>query len=212
MKRKKPKLRCACFAPTVFVASLHVIERKFRNFSTGFNILESVSSPAKYVNPSSGGKELGAGDLVPNTGNEASSLKRSKIGWINGVVDLWAVQLFLRLPWLAGQAGMGAKNTSNISNHEAKHYLIGLLTSLSTSAITTNGEIGSTVLSRVVDKVARVPPGAFCSLFSERGDHAVARRNPSPTLEMAVLETMTSGMPPTLLVWGNQEDGLTYYC
>ncbi|OWA55626.1 hypothetical protein BV898_20014, partial [Hypsibius exemplaris] len=38
------------------VASLHAIERKFRNFSTGFNILESLPSSASYADSSSGGK------------------------------------------------------------------------------------------------------------------------------------------------------------
>ncbi|OWA51104.1 Solute carrier family 12 member 2 [Hypsibius exemplaris] len=138
----------------VSVASLHAIERKFRNFSTGFNMLESLPSPANYADSSSGGKvrptledlrreqELGAEDLVRNTGNEASSMKRGKLGWINGVVlwtlqDLWAVQLFLRLPWLAGQAGMGLYLVIVLAS-----TLIALLTSLSTSAIATNGEIG----------------------------------------------------------------------
>ncbi|GAV06346.1 hypothetical protein RvY_16355 [Ramazzottius varieornatus] len=80
-------------------------------------------------------------NVVRNTGNE-SKLKRGNLGWIRGVVlwsilNLWGVMLFLRMSWMNAQAGMGLFLLIVLLG-----TVIALLTSLSTSAISTNGEVG----------------------------------------------------------------------
>ncbi|XP_032780017.2 bumetanide-sensitive sodium-(potassium)-chloride cotransporter isoform X2 [Daphnia magna] len=77
-----------------------------------------------------------------------------KFGWIEGVLirnmmSIWGVMLFLRLTWVVGQAGIG--ETLIII---AISTFITLVTALSMSAISTNGEIGGGgtyfVMSRVL--------------------------------------------------------------
>ncbi|EFX62925.1 hypothetical protein DAPPUDRAFT_67555, partial [Daphnia pulex] len=77
-----------------------------------------------------------------------------KFGWIEGVLirnmmSLWGVMLFLRLSWVVGQAGIG--ETLVII---AISTFITLVTALSMSAISTNGEIGGGgtyfVMSRIL--------------------------------------------------------------
>ncbi|XP_066994465.2 bumetanide-sensitive sodium-(potassium)-chloride cotransporter isoform X2 [Anabrus simplex] len=66
-----------------------------------------------------------------------------KFGWIEGVfmrclLNIWGVMLFLRLSWVIGQAGtvMGLL-TICLSN------LVTIITSVSMSAVSTNGEVGA---------------------------------------------------------------------
>ncbi|XP_046651527.1 bumetanide-sensitive sodium-(potassium)-chloride cotransporter-like isoform X2 [Daphnia pulicaria] len=77
-----------------------------------------------------------------------------KFGWIEGVLirnmmSIWGVMLFLRLSWVVGQAGLG--ETLVIIGIST---FITLVTALSMSAISTNGEIGGGgtyfVMSRVL--------------------------------------------------------------
>ena len=86
-----------------------------------------------------------------------------KFGWIEGVLirnmmSIWGVMLFLRLSWVVGQAGIGKSNIHNCCHFYLINQLfkkigetliiiaistfITLVTALSMSAITTNGEIG----------------------------------------------------------------------
>ncbi|KAG8198108.1 hypothetical protein JTE90_020931 [Oedothorax gibbosus] len=64
-----------------------------------------------------------------------------KLGWIQGVMvrcllNIWGVMLFLRLSWVVGQAGIGLGSMVILLA-----TLVTLLTSLSMSAICTNGEV-----------------------------------------------------------------------
>ncbi|XP_046450812.1 solute carrier family 12 member 3-like isoform X3 [Daphnia pulex] len=87
---------------------------------------------------------------VVNQGN----FTHHKFGWIEGVLirnmmSIWGVMLFLRLSWVVGQAGIG--ETLVII---AISTFITLVTALSMSAISTNGEIGGGgtyfVISRIL--------------------------------------------------------------
>uniref|UniRef100_A0A8D9ENE6 Bumetanide-sensitive sodium-(Potassium)-chloride cotransporter n=1 Tax=Cacopsylla melanoneura TaxID=428564 RepID=A0A8D9ENE6_9HEMI len=64
-----------------------------------------------------------------------------KLGWIEGVLipcllNIWGVMLFLRLSWVVGEAGIG--HTLIIITIS---YVVCVITTLSLSAITTNGEV-----------------------------------------------------------------------
>ena len=66
---------------------------------------------------------------------------QTKFGWIKGVLvpcllNIWGVMLFLRLTWVVGQAGIGL-SVVIISLSAA----VTTLTSISMSAICTNGQI-----------------------------------------------------------------------
>lgn len=64
-----------------------------------------------------------------------------KLGWIEGVLipcllNIWGVMLFLRLSWVVGEAGIAHSLVIiGIS------YIVCIITTLSLSAITTNGEV-----------------------------------------------------------------------
>ena len=64
-----------------------------------------------------------------------------KFGWIRGVLircllNIWGVMLFIRLSWVVGQAGIGYATLIILLS-----TLVTLLTTMSMSAIATNGEI-----------------------------------------------------------------------
>ena len=66
---------------------------------------------------------------------------RVKFGWIRGVLircllNIWGVMLFIRLSWVVGQAGIGYASLIILLS-----TLVTLLTTMSMSAIATNGEI-----------------------------------------------------------------------
>ncbi|GAU95054.1 hypothetical protein RvY_06735 [Ramazzottius varieornatus] len=122
-----------------------------RRISVGFNPKERVPTVQSYmgnVNDTRPTLEdlrvdtvLSGDDAVRQTGNE-QRLKRGNLGWIRGVVlwtilNLWGVMLFLRIAWMNAQAGMGMFLVVILLA-----TTIAILTSLSTSAISTNGEIG----------------------------------------------------------------------
>ena len=73
----------------------------------------------------------------------------TKFGWIKGVLvpcllNIWGVMLFLRLSWVVGQAGVGLASLIIIIS-----AVVTTLTSISMSAICTNGQIkgGTLVLN-----------------------------------------------------------------
>nr|CAH0110870.1 unnamed protein product [Daphnia galeata] len=79
--------------------------------------------------------------------SKKSNLIDEKFGWIEGVLirnmmSLWGVMVFLRLSWVVGQAGIG--ETLVII---AISTFITLVTALSMSAISTNGEIGGGIVT-----------------------------------------------------------------
>ena len=64
-----------------------------------------------------------------------------KFGWIKGVLfgcllNIWGVMLYLRLSWVVGQAGIGLGSVIILLS-----ALVTSLTTLSMSAICTNGEV-----------------------------------------------------------------------
>eukprot|EP00795_Rhopilema_esculentum_P014716 gene14716-5814_t len=68
-------------------------------------------------------------------------LPRLKFGWFKGVLvpcllNIWGVILYLRLPWLTGQAGIGLMSLIIILAS-----VVTTITTLSMSAICTNGEV-----------------------------------------------------------------------
>lgn len=90
--------------------------------------------------------------------------QREKFGWIEGVLirnmlNIWGVMLFLRISWVVSMAGICKFYCYRIYIPNLIHFkiigqtfiiiaistFITLVTALSTSAITTNGEIGGGV-------------------------------------------------------------------
>lgn len=64
-----------------------------------------------------------------------------KFGWIKGVLfgcllNIWGVMLYLRLSWVVGQAGIGMATVIILLS-----AVVTTLTTLSMSAICTNGEV-----------------------------------------------------------------------
>ena len=64
-----------------------------------------------------------------------------KFGWVKGVLfscllNIWGVMLYLRLSWVVGQAGIGLASVIILMS-----AVVTTLTTLSMSAICTNGEI-----------------------------------------------------------------------
>ena len=64
-----------------------------------------------------------------------------KFGWVKGVLfgcllNIWGVMLYLRLPWVVGQAGIGLASVIILLS-----AVVTILTTLSMSAVCTNGEI-----------------------------------------------------------------------
>lgn len=70
-----------------------------------------------------------------------------KFGWVKGVLipcllNIWGVILFLRLPWLTGQAGILCMTFIILLSAS-----VTTITSLSVSAICTNGEVKGGMIS-----------------------------------------------------------------
>lgn len=74
------------------------------------------------------------------------TINAPKFGWIKGVLfgcllNIWGVMLYLRLSWVVGQAGIGLATVIILLS-----AVVTILTTLSMSAICTNGEVkGGTV-------------------------------------------------------------------
>ena len=67
--------------------------------------------------------------------------KAPKFGWVEGVLircllNIWGVILYLRLPWVVGHAGIGLASVIILLS-----AVVTTLTTLSMSAVCTNGEI-----------------------------------------------------------------------
>ncbi|XP_026685693.1 bumetanide-sensitive sodium-(potassium)-chloride cotransporter [Diaphorina citri] len=79
--------------------------------------------------------------IADATGGAGSNTHGVKLGWIVGVLipcllNIWGVMLFLRMAWVVGEAGIGHSLVIiGIS------YVVCIITTLSLSAITTNGEV-----------------------------------------------------------------------
>nr|CAD7437439.1 unnamed protein product [Timema bartmani] len=85
-------------------------------------------------------KDIEEGPSSPGAGSQ-NEVHGIKLGWIQGVLipcllNIWGVMLFLRLSWVVGQAGIG-ESLFII----AISAVVCVLTTLSLSAISTNGEV-----------------------------------------------------------------------
>lgn len=65
----------------------------------------------------------------------------TKLGWVKGVLfptllNIWGVILFLRMPWIVGQAGIGLSTVIVLLA-----TVVTTITALSMSAVCTNGEV-----------------------------------------------------------------------
>lgn len=81
------------------------------------------------------------GDDIERTGNQNNTKSATKLGWIKGVLfptllNIWGVILFLRMPWIVGQAGIGLSTIIVLLA-----TAVTTITALSMSAVCTNGEI-----------------------------------------------------------------------
>ena len=108
------------------------------------------NSPAKSLDAKNG--RAGKKGAKPVGDNESAKQKDSpsknrkkksviKFGWIEGVLvrcilNIFGVMIFLRLTWVVGQAGIGLATVIILMA-----TLVTLITALSTSAISTNGEV-----------------------------------------------------------------------
>ena len=92
-------------------------------------------------------------ETSPNEGDDPENGQRSRVtvtdrrvagpkfGWVKGVLfscllNIWGVMLYLRLSWVVGQAGIGFASVIILMS-----AVVTTLTTLSMSAICTNGEI-----------------------------------------------------------------------
>ena len=84
---------------------------------------------------------LSIDEIVIQPKKEKKAKVAPKFGWIKGVMlrcllNIWGVMLYLRLTWVAGQAGIGWSTVIIILS-----AVVTWLTTLSMSAVCTNGEV-----------------------------------------------------------------------
>ncbi|XP_028397037.1 solute carrier family 12 member 2-like [Dendronephthya gigantea] len=97
---------------------------------------KGFESNSPEIQPMVADEETGVTDL-----ENRPSIKLNKFGWIKGVLvpcllNIWGVMLFLRLTWVVGQAGIGLSIVIILLSAS-----VTTLTSISMSAICTNGQI-----------------------------------------------------------------------
>lgn len=118
----------------------------------------------KYINTLLQDANVESGQ-VGSAGGEGESSQQGhggiKLGWIQGVLipcllNIWGVMLFLRLSWVVAQAGI--LQSIAIIGISA---VVCVITTLSLSAISTNGEVKGGVL----------PYNAFCNSFFPKEWH-----------------------------------------
>ncbi|OWA49967.1 Solute carrier family 12 member 2 [Hypsibius exemplaris] len=121
-----------------------------KKISIGFDPIEAIPSAMNYDDLNRGRVRPTLGELIDgkivvteNSDPVLPARARGELGWIKGVLiwsilNLWGVMLFLRMAWMNAQAGMGLFLVIVLIG-----TVIAVLTSLSTSAISTNGEIGN---------------------------------------------------------------------
>lgn len=76
-----------------------------------------------------------------------------KFGWIKGVMlrcllNIWGVMLFLRLTWVVGQSGIGWSTVIIMLS-----ALVTVVTTLSMSAVCTNGEVKGGMMTKCTQHV-----------------------------------------------------------
>ncbi|XP_050520079.1 bumetanide-sensitive sodium-(potassium)-chloride cotransporter-like isoform X2 [Daktulosphaira vitifoliae] len=110
------------------------------NMNNAHNIAIKVT-PTKYVNLELFSRIQSYEKLVDDEEKKIDVGKGVKLGWIKGVLipcllSIWGVMLFLRLPWIVGQAGIRDSIIIILIS-----LTIILITTFSLSAISTNGRI-----------------------------------------------------------------------
>ncbi|XP_061532471.1 solute carrier family 12 member 3 isoform X1 [Phycodurus eques] len=99
---------------------------------------EDISQPPMYVKTTPGGME---GDSSEEEEQKEPPPEPTRFGWVHGVMircmlNIWGVILYLRLPWITAQAGIGLTWVIILLSS-----CITGITGLSTSAIATNGKV-----------------------------------------------------------------------
>ncbi|XP_067091647.1 solute carrier family 12 member 3 [Osmerus mordax] len=104
---------------------------------------EDPSPPPLYEETSGEGNASGgsAGKDLEDEDAEGAPPEPTRFGWVQGVMircmlNIWGVILYLRLPWITGQAGIGLTWVIILLSS-----CITGITGLSTSAIATNGKV-----------------------------------------------------------------------
>lgn len=80
-------------------------------------------------------------EIVIRAKKEKTAKVAPKFGWLKGVMlrcllNIWGVMLYLRLSWVAGQAGIGWSTVIIVLS-----AVVTMFTTLSMSAVCTNGEV-----------------------------------------------------------------------
>lgn len=89
--------------------------------------------------------------LVHEEENKLNVDQGVKLGWIEGVLNpcllsIWGVILFLRLPWIVGQAGILDSVVIIMIS-----LMIIVITTFSLSAISTNGRVKGGIILFLID-------------------------------------------------------------
>ena len=100
---------------------------------------QPLEVPHDVENIENGG--IGSDEIVIQPKKDKKAKVAPKFGWIKGVMlrcllNIWGVMLYLRLTWVGGQAGIGWSTVIIILS-----AVVTWLTTLSMSAVCTNGEV-----------------------------------------------------------------------
>ncbi|KAL3866005.1 hypothetical protein ACJMK2_043346 [Sinanodonta woodiana] len=112
-----------------------------RQRPTLYQLREKETFPVP-TSPSSATLNVIVDELVDEAAvNKPSTISAVKFGWIQGVLircilNIFGVMLFLRLTWIAGQAGVGLATVIVLMS-----TVVTTITTMSMSAICTNGEV-----------------------------------------------------------------------
>lgn len=84
---------------------------------------------------------IGSDEIVILAKKEKKAKVAPKFGWLKGVMlrcllNIWGVMLYLRLSWVAGQAGIGWSTVIIVLS-----AVVTMFTTMSMSAVCTNGEV-----------------------------------------------------------------------
>ncbi|KAL9968356.1 hypothetical protein ACROYT_G026717 [Oculina patagonica] len=100
---------------------------------------EQQEEPQSVDNVENGG--IGSDEIVIHAKKDKKAKVAPKFGWLKGVMlrcllNIWGVMLYLRLTWVAGQAGIGWSTVIIVLS-----AVVTMFTTLSMSAVCTNGEV-----------------------------------------------------------------------
>ena len=112
-----------------------------------FHLILLQEEPPSVENVENGGVD--SDEIVIHTKKEKKAKVAPKFGWLKGVMlrcllNIWGVMLYLRLSWVAGQAGIGWSTVIIVLS-----AVVTMFTTLSMSAVCTNGEVKGGKLNTV---------------------------------------------------------------